>query len=186
MNKDQGLLFDRIEKVQEREVDVVRRRVYLTGEITWESAMQALQSIQVLDDGYNDINLYIVTEGGDSSPGMALFSGIRLCRSRVIGHAWGECSSTGAIVLQACHIRKMAKEAVIMIHPGRLTFKNRHAQDFINFADNAKRDLEVMWHLFYDRMRVGLSYDEFKNMTKNDKYFNAEEALSLGLIDDIE
>lgn len=170
-------------------IDVGTRSIYLFDEVDADSTRQTVKNLHYLSKTEGDIHLYINTPGGDWDGGMAICSALRLSQRNVIGHAMGTCSSMGSIIMQFCTHRIAAKETTLLVHPG-ITGVEKHSIDFIRWADQEKKNLDIMYEIYHTRMSstVGESVMPYKKFVKyiaHDRHLMAEQALSLGLIDEV-
>lgn len=170
-------------------IDVSTRSVYLFAEVDDDSARQAVKNLHYLDKTEGDINLIINTPGGCWDNGMAIASAIRLCKNKIIGKALGTCSSMGSIIIQFCAHRIAARETTLVLHPGQ-TSAEKHTIDFIRLAEQEQKNLDIMYKIYHDRMTktVGDSVVPYKKFVKyiaHDRHLMADQALELGLLDEV-
>ena len=177
-----------IEHIQDLNIDVDKRVIYVYDEINNETAKQFVQNLDFLNKTDGIIHLYINTPGGDWVDGMAMFSAVRLSRNNVIGHIYGDCSSMGSIIIQACTNRVATAESEMLIHPGS-SYAHKDSISFVNQgkheADILERMYQIYWNRIPDEKKRKLTYRSFKAKFAHDIYLTAEKALTLGLIDDI-
>ncbi len=77
---------------------VSKRKLYLFGEITDESAGRLAESIISLNDSNEDVYLYICSEGGDIYAGMAILDAMGLVDYDINTIVTGYCASMASII----------------------------------------------------------------------------------------
>lgn len=185
--KPSKTLADLVETIQDTNVDLERRVIYLFDEIESSSAKMTIQSLDFLNKSDGDIYLHINTPGGNWTDGMAIFSAIRMSKNKVHGLILGDCSSMGSIILQACDKRIATAEAEMCVHPGN---SSSHADtvSFINRGKHEHRILEKMYEIYWSRIpeeKQTSSYAKFKAKFAHDIYLTADDALKYGFVDEI-
>lgn len=177
-----------IENIQDLNIDIEKRAIYVYDEIDTESAKQFVQNLDFLNKTEGLIHVYFNTPGGSWVDGMAMFSAIRLSKNLVIGHIYGDCSSMGSIIIQACKTRIATAESEMMVHPGS-SYANKDSKSFINQGAHEADILERMYRIYWDRIpdskKKKLKYKAFKAKFAHDIYLTAEKALTFGFIDEI-
>jgi len=183
--------LDSIKTIHEADVDVKNRRVYLFTDVSPDSARKTVQSLHFLDKTEGEIYVYFNTPGGEWDDGIAIYNAILHCKNTIIGVVIGQCSSMGSVILQACDRRVIHQYCCMLVHPGSA----RHSSvvpDFIERAEFEKKTLEIMNRIYYDRMKQTItdpenlpSFKKFVSFISRDRYIFAEEAVELGLVDEM-
>lgn len=127
--------------------------------------------------------------GGEVTEGMRLYDELlhfQKYHGPITMRVRGEACSMGAVILQAAEHRQMGPNARLMIH--RIGFGAQgQAHEVEDEVTNAHQQEERLIELFAHR--TTLSAKQWMNKIKKarkDLYFNAQEALELGLVDAIE
>ena len=157
------------------------------GRDTVGPTIDKLHQFSVTDPGC-DITRTFNSPGGSVIDGMALFDFIRFLRDqghRVTIIALGYAASMAGILLQAADVRVMARGSWLLIH--EVTFgaagKIGEVEDTYEFG---KRLKEQAAQIFIERSQGKLTREVLdKNWTRKDWWLNADEALELGLVDEI-
>jgi ATP-dependent protease ClpP protease subunit len=181
--------LDNIKTIHDEDIDVKNRRVYVFDDINNDTAKYLVQNLHFLDMSDGDINIYFNTNGGEWDDAIAMFNAIRNCKSRVLGHVIGTCSSSGSIILQACDHRIMHPYTSMLIHPGGASHDGT-VRDFMSRAGWEAKVLDSMFEIYHNRMKLAkgeatTTLQLLKKKFNSDKYVFAYEALQLGLIDEI-
>jgi ATP-dependent Clp protease protease subunit len=93
------------------------RQIFLIDEITKYTASEVVGKLLYLDSVSNvPIRLYINSQGGEITAGLALYDVMRSIKSPVVTVGLGECCSMGAVILAAGDLRWAYRNTAIMIH----------------------------------------------------------------------
>lgn len=123
------------------------------------------------------IDIIINNQGGSTQHGLAIYDKIRGLSNPVNITVLGHCYSMAAWVLQAGHRRLMTRHSSLMIHDGEGT-KNK----FYKEVDTVCRDILLA------RIRErhpDFSVSKLQRMLDTDTYLWPQQALELGLIDEV-
>lgn len=161
------------------------RTLWLTGEITDDSAAVLSTAIRLLDKQSNDdITVYLMTPGGSVSAGLAIYDTFRTVESDIVTVATGGCASMGAILLAGgTHGKRYATpNAEIMIHQ-ILGSVSGQATDILLHAKNVMQKRAQINGML--AALTGKTTEEIAADTERDHIMTASEALSYGIIDKI-
>jgi len=144
-----------------------------------------------------DITLRLYSPGGDLLAGMYLFDRLRALRSaghKVTVEAFGYAASMAGILLQAGDVRRIGREAYVLIHEVAFGARGKIGEiedevEFVRkiqdrvldiFAENAKRAGEA------GTATAPLTRREFKRRwLRKDWWLSSEEALRFGIVDEV-
>ena len=137
-------------------------------------------------DGVVDIEIVFNSPGGSIIDGFALFDYIQLLRKK--GHhitttTLGMAASMAGVLLQAGDVRRMGSEAVILIHEAAFGAmgKTGEVEDTLELAKKLqKRIIQI----FAARSKMKAAYIE-KRWRRKDWWITSDEALKLGLVDEV-
>jgi len=152
-----------------------------------EKGLTVLEQWPVVTEQDTAITIVMNNPGGDPYHMFGMYDRIRSSPCRIIIEATGYVMSAGSIILQAADVRRMHKHATMMIHHGTDGYRG-HAKDFQSAAKESSRMEEVLCSLYLERLRQKdpkFSRKRLKDMMKFDRYIPAEEAVVLGLADEI-
>lgn len=126
----------------------------------------------------------ICSRGGEAAAGFAIYD-LLSATPGVITEAWGECDSVAALILMAGSVRRASRNSRIMIHNsashighavlGKEDFL-RHGQEHLRLDETYAKIIAT---------RSGLPLGKVEHWNKSETFFSAEEALTVGLIDEI-
>ena len=162
-----------------------RKNIWLTGEITDETAMAVITQLQYLEqlDG-RDIQMYINSPGGSVTAGLAIVDAIHRCRCDVVTIATGMAASMGALIL-ACGTkgkRQATPLTNIMIHQP-LGGVRGQASDIALVAEQIMKTKEKLNRILADATRQTPA--TIAACCERDYHMDAEQAKSFGIIDKI-
>jgi len=174
------------------------RIVFLNGQV--EDQMAQIVCAQLLflesEDPTKDIWLYINSPGGAVTAGLAIYDTMRFIKPEVNTLVMGQACSMGSFLAQAgaAGKRYLLPESRTMIHRvssgTRGTSGSVHVQD-LQFED-AKRSFEEsvrinrrLTELYVRHNTAGKTYEEMMEIMKFDTFLSAEEAVAMGLGDQV-
>jgi ATP-dependent Clp protease protease subunit len=160
------------------------RNLLLYGELDDTSYKEILESVLLLNSisDVEPINLFICSRGGEVDAGMAIYDLIQWVRAPIYTIGMGNCASMAAILLMSGQKRYIFPHCWVMLHQtrgvvwgdtdttlSRATMMERQERQF----------LEIQ------ALHTGKSLEQIAKDTLKEKWFNAEEALSYGIADEI-
>lgn len=178
----------------ERSYDIYSRllkdRIIMLGTaVTDDVANNIIAQILFLesDNPEKDIHFYINSPGGSVAAGLAIYDMMQFVKCDVATFCMGTAASMGSLLLQAGTKGKRYSmpNTRIMIHQphlgggglgGQVTDIEIHAKELIKTKERLVK--------IYER-HTGLSYDKLFGMMERDYFMGADEAKSLGIIDNV-
>ncbi|MCR5502668.1 MAG: ATP-dependent Clp protease proteolytic subunit [Lachnospiraceae bacterium] len=161
------------------------RMVFLDGEVTGESCAQIIRQLMYLEkeDSTSGITFCINSPGGSVQDGLALYDVLMLLKSPVRTVCTGTCASMGAILFLAGTKREMMTHGKIMIHDpafgGRHDMGGKKPHEIQTELDDLNRCREALAMII--AKRTGKTLEEIYEVTAEDTYYTAEEAVDFGL-----
>lgn len=162
-----------------------RRSIEVVGEITRDSVYSLILQLRYLQqaDAEKEITMYINSPGGSVSDGLALYdvmAGIS-CPIRTV--CVGMAASMGALLFAAGNKRDMLPHAAVMIHDPLTTGISGSALSVEQASRRLMETREVTASILADH--TGHTIEEVYEKTRQDSYFNAQEAVDWNLADRI-
>lgn len=164
------------------------RIIILSEDVNELSASALIAQMLFLDaeDPGKEIRLYINSPGGSVYDGLAIYDTMRALKSPVATLCNGLAASMGAFLLAAgdAGLRKAMPNARIMIHQvssgsrGTATDLEIHLKETLELKEKLSR-------IMHSHTNNKVSYETLYGMMERDKWLSAEQALELGLIDEI-
>lgn len=166
---------DVLDNIHAYGLDILRRRVYLSGEIDTKKADRVIKNMSVLyaADPEAPITLVINSEGGRTLDAIAMHDYIASLPVEITAQVFGLCGSAAVLVLQACRKRHASSNSVLMVHRGSRA-------DIFDMEMDERVD-----RIIAGRMGEGWSQKKLDKYQVYDRYMFAEKALEMGLIDEV-
>jgi ATP-dependent Clp protease protease subunit len=179
---------DLFEQIMDHGVDMRSRIVYCDDAVDEKLRKRVVRGLKLLDRTEGKITVVVSCEGGIVDDGMAIYDAIRACRNEVHVEVLGIAASMGSVIMQAGDKVIMGANSKIMIHLGTFAMDSDHHINAKNSLEDNDRHNEWMIDLFIGKIKQKkprYTRKQFEEEIKFDRYIYAEEALKLGLIDDI-
>lgn len=162
-----------------------RRSIEVVGEINRESVYSLILQLRYLQqaDPEKEITMYINSPGGSVSDGLALYdvmAGIS-CPIRTV--CVGMAASMGSLLFAAGNKRDMLPHATVMIHDPLTTGISGSALSVDQASRRLMETREITASILADH--TGHTIEEVYEKTRQDSYFNAQEAVDWNLADRI-
>lgn len=159
------------------------RKIYVVGEINDDSYLAFTKKLDKLEaESIAPIVLELCSEGGSAYSGMAFAGKIRACRCKIFVHAYGVVMSAATAILAAADKRTVDTDCLIMIHDEETKVNGPEAD--VTKALVQMRKEEQQWADFFESV-TGTPSKVWRDMSEATTYLRAEEALQLGLVDNI-
>ncbi len=173
--------FDRIAIEDEL---LTGREIFLVDEVNATTSNELLKQLMYLerDDNESEITLYINSPGGEVISGLAVYDYISMMKAPVRTVCIGTAASMGAILFLAGKKRQMLPHTRLMIHDpsyshndigGRKPHEIQHELDKLNETREALAEIIAE--------KTNKTVDEIYEVTANDTYYSAREAIDFGL-----
>lgn len=191
---------EHISMIHSHGLDIANRIIYLDseaedGEVSYDMSRKFLRNIKVLEviSESEPLTIVLNTDGGDVVQGMAIYDRIRESPCDVTIKVYGYAQSMGSVILQAGDHRVLAPHAEIMFHFGTVENISGNPHEVKSQAD---REIEIARRvdkILYRRIKAKADKDnrampesKYQTMNFRGKYMGAEEAVEMGLADEIE
>lgn len=159
------------------------REIFLTEEVNAATANELLKQLMYLENQSSDeITLYINSPGGDVTSGIAVYDYISIMRAPVRTVCIGTAASMGAILFLAGRKRLMLPRTRVMIHDpsfSRHDIGGHKSHQIQRELEELNKIREMLAQIISDR--TGKSLDEIYEVTADDSFYNAAEAIEFGL-----
>ncbi|MEE4820484.1 head maturation protease, ClpP-related [Pseudomonas alliivorans] len=159
--------------------------IYIYGEIGgWGiTANQFIQDLKAIDDGVSPIVAAFNTIGGDLFDGLAIHNALNRLGERCTARIDALAASAGSVAACGAHRMVMASNAMLMIH-NPWTYTAGDAEDLRKVADVLDQTLEAIIAA-YKAKSPDIDEAELRRMVNAETWLTAQEALALGLADEI-
>lgn len=132
------------------------------------------------------INLYINTPGGSVTAGLAIYDTMTYISSPVTTTCVGQAASMGSLLLcgGAPGKRFCLPHSSVMVHQPSGGYYGQ-ASDIAIHAKEILRIREQLNQIYQRHLTKPHTLDEIERLMERDKFMGAEEALEIGIIDEI-
>ncbi len=175
-----------------REVSLSTRHLmngdlFLTGEITEETANAFLSQILYLEKNYDHpVTLYINSLGGSVNAGLMIYDVLKESKLTIHMVCTGMAASMAAIILASGKKgrRYILPHSKVMIHEPLIEGGiGGSASSIKNISDSILQTKEITNQIL--AIYTGKTIDEINKATEHDHYMNAQEAVAFGICDHI-
>ena len=178
--------YQRTREMTIDELLLENRIVFLVGEINHASASRVMMQMLYLENQRKnqEINFYINCPGGVVDDTLALYDTMRFLSSPIATYCIGRAYSGGSVLLTAGTKgrRFILPHAKVMIHQpyGGITGQ---AEDIRLQAEQIIKTKQTLIDIL--AKHTGQDKELIREDSERDKYFDAEEAKSYGLVDEV-
>lgn len=139
--------------------------------------------VKDLKDVDGDLTVHISSPGGEVFDGLAIYQALKAHKGTVTVVIDSLAASIASVIAQAGDKLIMAPKAQYMIHDA-FTVGVGNAADLRETADVLDRVSDTIASVYADK--TGLSTEHWRAQMAKDTWFNADEALAAGLIDEVQ
>lgn len=162
------------------------RRIYIVGEINEESYQKFSERLAELEaeDPIDDVEIELASEGGFAYAALAFYARMRLCPCDIIVRAYGFVASAATLILAAGDNRIIARESWVMVHEDQ----GEHEGSVSDIEKKIAHDrrMEEQWlDLMVELTKGKVSRSYLQSIHEETTYLSAEEALEIGLVDEV-
>jgi ATP-dependent Clp protease protease subunit len=174
------------------------RTVFINGPISTEMSHVIVAQMLFLEseDPEKDIYVYVNSGGGEVTAGMAIYDTMQFIKCDVSTIVIGQAASMGSFLAQAGAPGKrfVLPESRTMIHRvssgtrgtgGSVHIQEMEMEDNIRHLQESKRLNERLTQLYVKHNTKGKTYEELFETMKFDTFLSAEQAVDLGLADEV-
>ena len=163
------------------------RKVFIEGEINAETACEFVKKIMILNlqDSDRPIDIFINTPGGCINSGMLYYDVIQASKAPIRTFCIGRAYSMGAILL-ACgnHGRYILPHGEVMIHEPLLGNRvGGNSSSIKSISESLLESKRKMNEILVKH--TGQTAETVEKATGYDHYFDSQESLEFGLVDEI-
>lgn len=162
------------------------RRLFITGEINSESAMDFFKQVMLLnlEDDKAPIFVFINSPGGEIDNGLLIYDAIVGSNAPIHTFCGGCAYSMGAVLFTCGKGRYMLPHSKLMLHEPLLGGKIGGNASSIKSISESLLETKAMINKLL-AFHTGKTESEMDELTSYDHYFSAQEAVEMGLADGI-
>ena len=168
------------------------REIFLGSDIDDDSLSELIKNFRLLErQSSTAVTLYLSTRGGHCDAGLGMYDFIVNSKLHTTIICLGFCHSMGPVVLQSADHRICGANTTFLLHDGTSGICDDKHQDAMNAAKWEQSIKEKMYDILAESMSESTQEDVNKirrklaTKMKSDWYLNAQEALQLGLVDEV-
>jgi ATP-dependent Clp protease, protease subunit len=154
-------------------------------EVDRPMAQNFIKAMCMLDRTDGEITVVINTGGGSMIDGLAIYDMMRSCHNHVTAVVYGEACSMGCVILQGADKRVVSANSTIMFHEGSDSYAPDHARNVKYALDHGIALGERTNAIVNEAVHRKHPNKKLKEFWAFDKYFTAEQAVELGLADEV-
>ena len=187
--------FEKIKSIMGRNdtLDVENNHIYFYTEVSEESCLDLNRKIRQLEKNllktaieYDceppNIYLHISSYGGCLFSAFSVVDTIKNCRIPVVSIVEGKAASAATIISMVCQKRYMMKNSFMLIHQLSSFAVGKYEALKDDFLNDTKL-MERIYKLYRDH--TSLSTKEIKACLQRDIWWDSDECISSGLVDDL-
>ncbi len=161
-----------------------KRNLLLYGELSDSDYKDILESVLLLNgiSEVEPINLFVCSPGGEVDAGMAIYDLIQWIPAPIYTIGMGNCASMAAILLMSGKKRFIFPHCWVMLHQtsGWVWGDKDTTLSRATMMERQEKQL-----LEIQAFHTGKSAEQIAKDTIKEKWFDAEEALAYGIVDEI-
>lgn len=163
------------------------RMIFVEGEINSNLANEFAKQIMylALEDSYAPIKILLNSEGGEIDAGLKMCDVVSECPCKIDAYCFGKAYSMAAVLFESVNgERNMVGHSKIMLHqPSVYGLQKGTALEIEELSKQLSDKNDLLLSIVAKRCNMSLS--KLKKETEKDKYYSAEEALKVGLTDNV-
>lgn len=161
-----------------------KRVIKIIGDIDHDQYSNFVEELEALEAKSNKlIEVELISHGGETYVGLAFYSRIRSSKCPIHITVRGHAMSAATIILAAGTKRRMCKDSWFMVHDDSLRVKEPTLKRTVNEFNHHER-IEIQWAAILARHSKE-NKEFWRTASLNTAYFNAQECLALGIIDEV-
>ena len=166
---------------------LTKRIIFIEGEITQDTAVETCKSLLFLaTENHNfPVDIIINSNGGAVDAGLLILDAMEGSGLEI--HTWclSRAFSMAALIFSAGSKRYILKHAELMLHQPLVSATRIEGNvSIIKAVSDSLIPTSIIIKTILSRY-TGKSLEEIESVTRTDTYFNAVEAISFGLADEI-
>ncbi|WP_455618830.1 head maturation protease, ClpP-related [Eisenbergiella sp.] len=161
-----------------------RCSLYFYGDIvsaTWESMWyeedkcpQDIADFLHQIDGFEDIDIYFNSGGGDVFAGLAIYNQLRRHEGRKTGYVDGMAASIASVIMFACDELHFASGAQCMVHkPLCVAWGN--TEDFKAVIEQLDKCEESILDIYMEHVQDGVTREQIQSLVDTETWMNGSE-----------
>ena len=130
------------------------------------------------------INVMIQSGGGDVFAANAIYNALVLNKATINGTILGICASAATIILMACEERRIAPNAILMVHnPSVTLWGSYQTEDLLKLAEVTEQVKKSIMTAYMERLDK--TEDEIDQLMNEETWYVGQEAVDAGFCDSV-
>ncbi len=130
------------------------------------------------------IHVAIQSGGGDVFAANAIYNALVMNKARITGSIIGICASAATIILMACEERRIAKNAILMVHnPSVSLWGSYQTDDLLKLAEVTSQVKKSIVTAYMERLDK--TEDEINQLMDEESWYVGQEAVDAGFCDSV-
>lgn len=131
----------------------------------------------------DELDVHLNSPGGDIFDGLAIYQALKDHKAKVTVHVDALAASIASVIAMAADRIVMSPKATMMIHDG-WSVSCGNAADMRKMADLLDKQSEIIASVYADRSNQPADF--WRDQMREETWYNAQEALDAGLVDEIQ
>lgn len=183
---------DDIDRFFEHGINLSTKTIYMDSMVDEILAEYMIKSLHILEyhKPKEPITIIMNNYGGAELDGLGVYDYINRLKqcTDVYIEIYGNCMSMAAWILQAATVRRMSENSRLMVHVGYMGLAENHPEINKRWMAQYTKDEVVFENILLEKIQEKqpkYTQKKVKDLIRFDSIFTPEEALDLGLIDEI-
>lgn len=187
------ILSSRLERLVSKGVDIDKRIIYFNSitesendanYVSYLSVSHVIKLMQFLESiNHDPIEIRINSEGGNAYDMLQLLDYINLCQCQIVCVGSGLIASSASLILCACDIRKLTVNSYVMTHEAKALLGDVTTQGIKSEFAHHNQIQDRLHEIYASNSHV--TKEQWDKINIQDTYWTPQEALAIGLIDEI-
>ena len=152
------------------------------GRIFPSDGVEFMYFLERLEKEYEEIHIHLHTYGGSVVDGNLIYNSINKSTAKVVITVDGLAASMGSVIIMATPYVKIVENGYIMIHApsGGVMGKSKDLKSYAKLLESMEANFKAKL-----KERTGKSDAELNEWMQTDNWFDAQEAVDLGLASEV-
>lgn len=151
---------------------------------TETSAVSFRDSLNALGEDINELDIHINSGGGNVFEAVAIYNMLKRHKAKVNVHIDGLAASAASVIAMAADNLHMPSNSMMMIHNAWSVFMGNH-HELREFATQLEKINNTAVKQSYIEKNPDIDVDELSSLMDKETWLTAQEALEMGLADEV-
>ena len=148
--------------------------------------IKCMTLLESLDDK-QPICITLNSPGGDIFSSLAIYDRIKESPCKTCVRGYGAVMSGASIIMQAGTQRQVSPNTYLMIHDGTVVLDSdvQKAKQWVTLNDEMRDRMHEIYYQAAKKCNKKITKEQIVNMCKEETWLNAQQALDIGIVDQI-